>query len=61
MPFRSSLRPPPGQQDQGVRLAAPATVGQVGDTSCASLHAPGQVSRDSSEPASSAQSVGHAP
>ncbi len=25
------------------------------------LHAPGQVSRDSSEPASSAQSVGHAP
>lgn len=44
MPFRSSSCPPPGQQDQGVRLAAPATVGQVGGTSCASLHAPGQVS-----------------
>lgn len=29
--------------------------------SLASLHAPGQVSRDSSEPASLAQSVGHAP
>ena len=29
--------------------------------SLSSLHAPGQVSRDSSEPASSAQSVGHAP
>lgn len=32
MPSRSSLRPPPGQQDQGARLAAPATVGQVGGT-----------------------------
>ncbi len=61
MPSRSSLRPPPGQQDQGARLAAPATVGQVGGTTCVSLHAPGQVSRDSSEPASSAQSAGHAP
>lgn len=32
MPFRSSSCPPPSQQDQGVRLAAPATVGQVGGT-----------------------------